>query len=95
MIYSHFLFLANAVCPVSGLLFYCRIPPWVKVNDIIRTRQIKSKASSLERNKENGLMPRLELLYHFAAIPHRSRAVQIEIIMDSGCLHFSNRHIQE
>ena len=95
VIYSHFLFLANAVCPVSGLLFYGWIPPWVKVNHIIRTGQIKSKPSRFERNKENRLMPILEFFNHFGAIPQWSRTVQIEIIIDSGCLHFSYCHIQE
>ena len=95
VIYGHFLFLSNAICPVSGLLFYGRIPPRVKVNHLIRTRQVKSQTTRFERNKENSLMPLLELLDHFGTVPQRSRTVQIEIIMDSGCLHFRNCHIQE
>ena len=62
VIYSHFLFLANAVCPVGGLLFYGRIPPWVEMYDIVGCGKVEAESTSLAADEEEWHVAMLKLL---------------------------------
>lgn len=46
------LLLADAVGAVGGLLFDGRIPPGVKVDDVVGPREVEAEAARLERDEE-------------------------------------------
>ena len=45
--------LAHAMCPVGCLVFHGRIPPWVVMDDRVRTGQVQTGAARAQGNQEN------------------------------------------
>ena len=45
--------LSNAVSAVCGLLFRSDVPPWVEMEDDVRSMEVKTGASSLKGNEHN------------------------------------------
>jgi hypothetical protein len=52
--------LADAVGAVAGLILDRRIPPWIKVNNIIGGREIQPCAARPQTDQEQVALPRLE-----------------------------------
>ena len=75
MIYRDLLFLPYTVSTVGGLLLDGRIPPRVKMNDIIGPRQIESQSSGLKADEKYLRPACLELFHHLGAFTDGSAAV--------------------
>lgn len=75
--------LPDAVCPVDGLGFRCRIPPGIQQIDIVCRRQIQAYAACLQADKENADFRRLlKLPDDFATV--LGLAVQIAVFPACG-----------
>ncbi len=65
--------LADAVCTVSCLIFHCRVPPRVIVNDVVRTGQVEAGTTCLERDKEDrDILIFIEAVHLFEAVLGRT-----------------------
>ena len=72
-------FLANAECAVGRLIFHCRIPPAVKMNDMGSRREVETGAASLEgKHKKWRPTVALEGIDQFLALADRNSAVEDE-----------------
>jgi hypothetical protein len=70
--------LANTEGSIGGLVFHRRIPPTIKVHDVIRCGQVQTDAASFERQHQKGNVgvPLLEGVDEGLALFHRHATVQ-------------------
>ena len=76
--YDHIFFLPDPECPVRCLIFYCRIPPAVKMNDMVCFRQAKwqeqihrwEKENPLAMRRDRGISPQMIMEHINAQFPH-------------------------
>jgi len=74
--------LADPVGSVRGLVFNCRVPPRVHVDDIICSGEVEAKATRLQADQEQVTLSGLEGINAYFSLFCRGSAVQV-LIMDS------------
>ena len=79
MIYCDGVVLTYAICTVCGLLLDGRVPPRVKMEDVVGACEVESESASLEGYDEYGAFTFLELLYELLPFLHAYASVDVEI----------------
>ena len=87
--------MTHTIGTVCRLLLDSRIPPRVKMDDIIGAGKIQPQAAGLEGNQEHRFRPILESLDHTLTLAQGSGAAEIEIILDARGFDLTAGHIQE
>ena len=79
--------LSNAVGAVCRLVLNGGVPPRVKVDDIVSSREVQSQAACFEADEEERHVAMLKLLHQPGALLGGGGSVQIEIF-NAPCIKF-------
>src|SRR5574344_1043569 len=71
--------LSDTICPIRCLLFYCRIPPGVKMYHIICCSKVQAQASRFQANEKQRHITLLELLNQVSSFLCCCCAVKIQV----------------
>ena len=70
--------LPNPMAPIDSLIFHSGVPPWIKMNDVVRRRQVQTGTASLQADQEDGrTIGSVETVYE--CLPFPGSSVQVEV----------------